>query len=169
MEPTPRIRALLNYCSDTALPRSNPAGPLPSTRRATVPRAALPTSAHPDVPRAKAVGTESLSEMHCESVFRSAAKDPRPPFDRRTGVDLARVEGALGFEFIEFAPRICSSLFIRICCKNLFQFVHSNLFQDVLCSGGFQYKSHSRSKEYSFSLLLNCSRLLLHSSTIVML
>lgn len=125
MEPTPRIRALLNYCSDTALPRSNPAGPLPSTRRATVPRAALPTSAHPDVPRAKAVGTESLSEMHCESVFRSAAKDPRPPFDRRTGVDLARVGGALGFEFIEFVPvcsfefaaRICSNLFIRICSK----------------------------------------------------
>lgn len=165
MEPTPRIRALLNYCSDTALPRSNPAGPLPSTRRATVPRAALPTSAHPDVPRAKAVGTESLSEMHCESVFRSAAKDPRPPFDRWTGVDLARVVGALGFEFIEFVP-ICS---FEFCCKNLFQFVHSNLFQDVLCSGGFQYKSHSRSKEYSFSLLLNCSRLLLHSSTIVML
>lgn len=152
MEPTPRIRALLNYCSDTALPRSNPAGPLPSTRRATVPRAALPTSAHPDVPRAKAVGTESLSEMHCD--WSSVPL-------RKTRA-LHSIAGRGGTSPASYGRWGSNS-------SNLFQFVHSNLFQDVLCSGGFQYKSHSRSKEYSFSLLLNCSSLLLHSSPIVML
>lgn len=129
MEPTPRIRALLNYCSDTALPRSNPAGPLPSTRRATVPRAALLTSAHPDVPRAKAVGTESLSEMHCDWSSVPLRKTRALHSIAGRGWTSPASKGRWGSnssnllrEFVpvcsfKFAARICSNLFIRICSK----------------------------------------------------
>lgn len=122
MEPTPRIRALLNYCSDTALPRSNPAGPLPSTRRATVPRAALLTSAHPDVPRAKAVGTESLSEMRCDWSSVPLRKTRALLSIVGRGWTSPASEGRWGSN-----------------SSNLFQFVHSNLLQEFVPICSFEF------------------------------